>query len=47
VKQFDKNHELLFRDVAVHILVAGTDVSGQPIGPILKGKAVQEECWTS
>jgi len=47
VKHSDKNHELLFWDVTRHGLVVGTDVSGQPIGPILKGKVVQEECWTS
>jgi hypothetical protein len=23
-----------------------TDVSGQPIGPILKGQAVQEDCFS-
>ena len=32
----------LFRDITQHRLVV-TDVSGQPIGPIFNGKAVQEE----
>ena len=33
----------LFRDVTRRRLVV-TEVSGQPIGPIFKGQAVQEEC---
>jgi hypothetical protein len=35
-----------FWDLMLHRLVVGTDVSGQHIGPIFKGQAVQEEVAT-
>jgi len=34
-----------FSDVAQHRWVV-TDVSGQPVGPIFKPRAVQEDCLT-
>jgi hypothetical protein len=37
---------LFFLDVPLRRLVVSTDVSVQPIGPILKGRASQEDCLT-